>query len=137
MENEPLIAIAIVAVLFAALLLVQPQKIGGDQDSHGCYSDAGYSWCEASNRCIRIWEDYCDQATLEELAQGYCSGENVAAVYTCGNYIRVVSSLMGGGSTFHTPGENKTICPLVAPDSMSAVCRQLLLGSNCVEKKIC
>lgn len=34
--------------------------IGGDKDSHGCLIAAGYSWCEAKQKCLRTWEEKCE-----------------------------------------------------------------------------
>lgn len=34
--------------------------IGGQKDEHGCLTPAGYSWCEAKQKCLRIWEEGCD-----------------------------------------------------------------------------
>ncbi len=40
----------------------EPQQIvGGDKDEHGCIGSAGYTWCEAKNKCLRIWEEKCTQ----------------------------------------------------------------------------
>lgn len=36
-----------------------PQQIGGQKDEHGCLIGAGYSWCEAKNKCLRVWEEDC------------------------------------------------------------------------------
>ncbi len=36
------------------------QRVGGDRDEHGCIGSAGYSWCEAKNKCLRIWEEACE-----------------------------------------------------------------------------
>ncbi len=33
--------------------------VGNDTDEHGCKSSAGYSWCEAKAKCIRVWEEDC------------------------------------------------------------------------------
>ncbi len=38
----------------------QQQIIGGDQDEHGCMLMAGYSWCDAEQKCIRPWEEGCE-----------------------------------------------------------------------------
>ncbi|NYZ78101.1 right-handed parallel beta-helix repeat-containing protein, partial [Candidatus Micrarchaeota archaeon] len=38
---------------------VQPSLIGGDKDAHGCLIAAGYSWCEAKQKCLRTWEEPC------------------------------------------------------------------------------
>lgn len=37
--------------------------IGGDKDTHGCLTGAGYSWCEEKNKCLRVWEEYCTKAS--------------------------------------------------------------------------
>lgn len=37
----------------------QQKLIGGDKDSHGCLGGAGYSWCEAKQKCLRVWEEAC------------------------------------------------------------------------------
>jgi len=38
------------------------QIVGGDRDLHGCLIAAGYSWCDATQTCIRPWETYCTNA---------------------------------------------------------------------------
>lgn len=35
------------------------KPIGGDKDEHGCLIAAGYSWCDAKQKCLRIWEEGC------------------------------------------------------------------------------
>lgn len=37
----------------------QPPIIGGDRDKHDCIGSAGYSWCEAAQKCQRIFEEFC------------------------------------------------------------------------------
>jgi hypothetical protein len=32
---------------------------GSDRDSHGCIGPAGYTWCEAKQKCLRPWEESC------------------------------------------------------------------------------
>lgn len=32
---------------------------GSDRDSHGCIGSAGYTWCEAKQKCLRTWEEPC------------------------------------------------------------------------------
>ncbi len=34
--------------------------IGGDKDEHGCLGPAGYSWCAEKNKCLRVWEEKCE-----------------------------------------------------------------------------
>lgn len=46
--------------------IVQPNTIvGGDRDAHGCIGSAGYSWCEARQKCLRVWEEKCDIANTD------------------------------------------------------------------------
>ncbi len=35
------------------------QIVGNDRDAHGCIGSAGYSWCGAKGKCIRVWEEPC------------------------------------------------------------------------------
>jgi putative hemolysin len=62
---------AMIAVLFVAAVALSgclqsngPQRIlvGNDSDIHGCKGSAGYSWCEAKQECIRVWEENCSVA---------------------------------------------------------------------------
>jgi hypothetical protein len=40
--------------------------VGNDKDAHGCIGSAGYSWCEAKNKCLRTWEEKCGSASTTE-----------------------------------------------------------------------
>jgi len=62
------IAIVIIAILLflAGSYVMAKQKgpcVGCDKDVHGCIGSAGYSWCEAKQKCIRIWEENCTTST--------------------------------------------------------------------------
>ncbi len=37
----------------------KPPVVGGDRDAYGCIGSAGYSWCEAKQKCLRTWEEKC------------------------------------------------------------------------------
>ncbi len=45
---------------------MQEPLLGGDKDEHGCIGSAGYSWCAAKNKCLRVWEEKCGEETLNE-----------------------------------------------------------------------
>ncbi len=152
MEKKILLVCLLAAAIAMSGCLEQPAPIGGDRDEHGCIATAGYVWCEAKNKCIRPWEEECEAGngaladTLKNRVEELCNEENVAAVFVCGEYIKVASSLMEGGSTFYRFGlseERGSIagegirCPAVAPDAMSEKCGFLTMGLNCVEKEIC
>lgn len=72
--NKKMIGIAMVATIALAGVLAwnyftnqsntenvdnQDQLVGGDKDEHGCMLMAGYSWCEAEQKCLRPWEEGC------------------------------------------------------------------------------
>ncbi|MDD4627881.1 MAG: hypothetical protein PHE68_00615 [Candidatus Peribacteraceae bacterium] len=52
-----------------------PPIVGGDRDAHGCIGSAGYTWCEAKKKCLRVWEEECfasaKEAIVWELTQKY------------------------------------------------------------------
>ena len=37
--------------------------VGNDKDIHGCIGSAGYSWCESKQKCLRPWEEKCEEDT--------------------------------------------------------------------------
>lgn len=39
--------------------------LGGDRDEHGCIGSAGYSWCEIKQKCLRAWEESCEEGGLK------------------------------------------------------------------------
>lgn len=47
--------------------------LGGDRDEFGCIGSAGFSWCEAKKKCIRVFEEDClsAEAVRSALAQKY------------------------------------------------------------------
>ncbi|MFA5392162.1 MAG: hypothetical protein WC306_00500 [Candidatus Paceibacterota bacterium] len=66
----PIVIVLIITLLAAggitSYLFIKnkpPKIIGGDTDSHGCLISAGYSWCEAKQKCLRTWEESCDETT--------------------------------------------------------------------------
>lgn len=35
--------------------------LGGDRDENDCIGSAGYSWCPSTQKCQRMWEEYCEE----------------------------------------------------------------------------
>ena len=60
-----LIVIILAAVVGGVILAYQywwanpEEPRGGEKDEHGCLLMAGYSWCEAKQKCLRVWEEGC------------------------------------------------------------------------------
>jgi hypothetical protein len=44
--------------------------VGNTRDEHGCIPSAGYSWCEALEKCHRPWEEECVAAVAAPAATG-------------------------------------------------------------------
>ena len=69
------IVIVVVAVLVGLyFILSQPdtgpeEPIGGETDEHGCLLMAGYTWCEPKQKCLRTWEEECEEATDYEIVE--------------------------------------------------------------------
>ncbi|MFH1456897.1 MAG: hypothetical protein ABIF17_02145 [Patescibacteria group bacterium] len=47
----------------------EKQIIGGGTDEHGCIGPAGYGWCEAKQKCLRVFEEGCDDQIFELIDQ--------------------------------------------------------------------
>jgi len=62
----------------------QQKVIGGDKDAHGCLIAAGYSWCDAKQKCIRVFEEPCAQ---DDLCNGmtYTEAWQIAKNSSCMN----------------------------------------------------
>ena len=55
-------------LVFSLLLVTACQKeplVGGDEDEHGCIGSAGYTWCESSQKCFRVWEESCNNSIVD------------------------------------------------------------------------
>lgn len=60
----------------------EPPVLGGDRDEHGCIGSAGYSWCEPKQKCLRVWEEPCEEPSGDAVGCGVenCHGLDI----TCG-----------------------------------------------------
>ncbi len=54
------LAVLVVGGILAYQYWWTPEEpIGGEKDEHGCLLMAGYTWCEAKQKCLRVWEEGC------------------------------------------------------------------------------
>lgn len=56
--------------------LPEEPLIGGDTDEGGCLIGAGYSWCEIKQKCLRVWEEPCEEGTHTSLIRVSSPAEN-------------------------------------------------------------
>ena len=47
----------IALVLNVTYTVAATRLIGGCNDEHGCNGCAGYSWCNSTQACHRVWEE--------------------------------------------------------------------------------
>lgn len=80
------------------------QVVGGDKDEHGCLGSAGYSWCAIKNKCLRIWEEVCDEQLNNELRcvfaekkQVKISDVKIAVTETTADHVRGGVIIAPGG----------------------------------------
>ncbi len=52
-------SVSVFAELKNTSAVANKQLVGNDADVHGCIGSAGYSWCEAKQKCLRVWEEKC------------------------------------------------------------------------------
>ena len=59
--------------------------VGGDRDLNNCLTGAGFTWCEASNECIRRWETPCsdDYNNCNDCLLKQRGGMNIACPIEC------------------------------------------------------
>lgn len=79
--------------------------VGGDRDVHGCIGSAGYSWCAAKNKCLRVWEEKCEVPSVSTTTIKPIACTMDAKMCPDGTYV---------GRT----GPNcEFVCPVVASDA--------------------
>ena len=67
-----------------------------------------------------------------ETQKKYCNQKNnVHSVHECGELIKIVSSLEGGGVIFEKPDGTKIQCPVVALETMTEECQELIYHTTC------
>merc|ERR1711939_724749 len=53
-------------------------KAGGDLDAHGCKHSAGEEYCSTTKKCIRPWEEKCEELGCADCQARQKQGENIA-----------------------------------------------------------
>ena len=85
------------------------QLVGNDVDEHGCKPSAGYSWCEAKQKCLRVWEEGCPvendkdllkQALFKKNNWSENDGITVTVSTNDGKYASGMVAASGGGGYF-------------------------------------
>ena len=78
----------LLSALFGQMTLSQPVPtgpVGGELDIQGCMIGAGYSWCAATNSCMRMWENPCpdNYDGCSDCLKRQRNGENIACPTEC------------------------------------------------------
>jgi hypothetical protein len=53
-------------------------QAGGDLDAHGCKQSTGEQYCETTKKCIRPWEEKCEELGCSECQDRQKRGENIS-----------------------------------------------------------
>jgi hypothetical protein len=87
------------------------QIVGGDRDEHGCIGSAGYSWCESKQKCIRVWEENCSEAT-NEINVHVCTAQESQAKACTMEYSPVCGEILlnTGKRIYQTFGNRCSAC---------------------------
>jgi|GEM_PF-1764311 len=131
MKKMVILMMVLLSVSISGCISTQNETavVGGDRDEHGCIGSAGYIWCETKQKCLRTWEEPCDDVIAR--AKKYCNVKDVAKVYVCGNNMKVVSRVPGAGFLYYRANGEQFSCPVVAPDAMSEECKMVRDESEC------
>lgn len=73
-----IIPIVLLVLLVSGCNETRERPIGGDKDEHGCLVAAGYQWCPSTQKCQRMWEEYC-----EEFKDQYKSENEISDFESC------------------------------------------------------
>ena len=110
--------------------------VGGDRDEHGCIPSAGYTWCEAKQKCLRAWEEDCsapktDAEQIKEVlvAKYDWDADNIVLTvrtndgqYASGG-VREINALAGGGMWFAAKVDGQW--QIVSDGNGTAMCSDL------------
>jgi hypothetical protein len=56
-------------ITFTGISAQTPQQmVGGQKDVGGCYTSAGFEWCDSLDRCVRPWVNSCPPPSPPMLA---------------------------------------------------------------------
>jgi len=61
-----------------AVLGATSLQAGGDLDAHGCKASTGEQYCEATKKCIRPWEEKCEELGCSDCLDRQKRGENIS-----------------------------------------------------------
>lgn len=62
-KNTLIFVLVLISIAFILYYGEAEKPIGGERDEYGCLGPAGYQWCPSKQKCMRMWEDYCEEYT--------------------------------------------------------------------------
>jgi hypothetical protein len=85
MRKYAIIAMILMFIFAIGCTPAKEKPIGGDTDAHGCLVGAGYQWCASKQKCLRAWEEYCEefkeQFTIDSFEDCVAAGNPVMESY--------------------------------------------------------
>lgn len=104
MTERPSIGVSKYVVVRDGRLIEEAPVIGGQKDEHGCLPAAGYSWCAATKKCIRFWEETCYASDAEAVRYALAEKYGKAISDVVITVTRRTDTHMAGGVKFTPDG---------------------------------
>jgi len=114
----------VILASFVGKVLSQEAMVGGSIDSHNCIIGAGYTWCESSQNCLRMWETPCSDNfnNCDECLMMQRNGQNIACPTECDTSMPPIDHPM--------PPVDPPMPPIVI-DPMPPVCPEVMCMMYC------
>jgi len=108
MNKIIIMGLLIISALFI-ISCTNQQIVGGDKDEHGCIGSAGYSWCDAKQKCLRTWEENC---TTQDTSKHICTEQESIATACTLEYAPVCGEIVlnMGKTIYQTFGNGCSAC---------------------------
>ncbi len=116
----PISIFALISVVFISGCLQQEQPIGGETDEHGCMLMAGYTWCEARQKCLRTWVEECENydgggCNSKCIEEGYDVGHCMWETEICDDDVEKAGCLIPRSIHCGNPGQCNCYCKNETP----------------------
>jgi hypothetical protein len=136
MRNTIVLVIAIIVVM-TACTSTTPKPIGGDKDAYGCLVGAGYRWCPSTEKCQRMWEEYCTEYSPEYRGENITNYDQcVAAGNPVTESIPAICTAQGKSFTQETTSNDtdvntSEICRAPTGESMTKTEAEVIADETC------
>jgi len=95
-----------------------PTLVGGDRDAHGCIPSAGYTWCDATQKCYRPFEEKCPTVQTPSTTGNSTASPMPASPPSSGNASATPPASAASNNSSSAPMQNQPgLIPIVNSNS--------------------